>query len=221
MSPRPYTLEKWHELDYRICGLWPPLGEIVRWIIPFFASTWTRNFFRVPPCHPYTQKFFFVISIIVGRGIMLLLRLSQGISSGCHHATSTHNFLWNCHYCGEGELCFWFDLAKVFLQGATMPQLHTFFSNCHYCGKGALCFCLDLARYFFRLPPCHPYNQFFWNCRYCGKVALYFCFDLAKEFLQGATMPPLHPFFYLSLSVERNRYSQGISSRCHNATPTP
>ena len=24
---------------------------------------------------------------------MLLLRLSQGVSSGCHHATPTHNFL--------------------------------------------------------------------------------------------------------------------------------
>ena len=38
----------------------------------------------MPPLHT-----FFLIVIIVGRGIILLLRLSQGISSGCHHATTT------------------------------------------------------------------------------------------------------------------------------------
>ena len=32
---------------------------------------------------------FFGIIIILGRGIMLLLRINLGISSGCHHTTPT------------------------------------------------------------------------------------------------------------------------------------
>jgi len=87
---------------------------------------------------------------------MLLLRLSQGIASGCNHATPTP----------------------------------------------------------------------FFNCRYLGKWALYFCFDLAKVFLQGATTPPVHIFLQMSLFWEVDvmlvlRLSQGISSGCHNANPTP
>ena len=122
-----------------------------------------------------------------------MLRLSQGISSVCYHATSTPKKFRNCHYCGMGSLCFGFDLAKVFLHGATMLPLHPFFRNCHYCGEGALCF----------------------------------CFNLARVFLQGANTPPLHQFFpELSLSWEGClilllRLSQGISSGCHHATPTP
>ena len=54
----------------------------------------------IPPLN--TKKIGIVI--IVGRGIMLLLRLSQGISSGWHHATPKpqKNF-WICHYCGKGH----------------------------------------------------------------------------------------------------------------------
>ena len=37
-------------------------------------------------------QYFFGIIIIVGRGIILLLRLSQGIASGCHNANSTTIF---------------------------------------------------------------------------------------------------------------------------------
>ena len=60
---------------------------------------------------------------------MRLLRLSQGISTECHHGIPTPNFfelslLW------EGALCFSFDLARVFLQGATMTPKPMFFWNC-------------------------------------------------------------------------------------------
>jgi len=53
----------------------------------------------MPPLHP---KIFFFGIVIVGRSIMLLLRLSQGISSGCHHATHTQFSPRNCH-CGKGH----------------------------------------------------------------------------------------------------------------------
>ena len=81
-------------------------------------------FFRTPPRHPYT---IFYLSLLWEGGIMLLLRLSLSISSGCHHATPTpKTFFWICHYCWKGTLCFCYDLAMVFLQGATMPPLHHF-----------------------------------------------------------------------------------------------
>jgi len=39
---------------------------------------------------------------IVGRGIMLLLRRSQCISSGWHHATPIpYTFFLDFHYCGK------------------------------------------------------------------------------------------------------------------------
>ena len=153
-------------------------------------------------CHHATPKPIFLI-VIVGRGIMLLLRLRQGISLGRLHATpyipkfSELSLLW------EGALCFCLDLAKVFLQDATMPPLHPIFSSQLSLWEGALCFCFDLAKVFIQgatLPPLHP--KIFLNCHYCGKGALCFCFDLAKVFLQGATMPPLHHFFGIVIMVE-------------------
>ena len=74
----------------------------------------------IPPLHP-----FFLIIIIVGKGIMLLFRISQGISSGCHHATPKPFFL-ELSLLWEGALCFCFDLAKVLLQGATILLLQFF-----------------------------------------------------------------------------------------------
>jgi len=43
-------------------------------------------FFQDATTPPYT---IFYLSLLWEGGIMLLLRLSQGISSGCHHATHT------------------------------------------------------------------------------------------------------------------------------------
>ena len=78
--------------------------------------------FMVPPCQTYTHTF--ELSLLWEGGIMLPLRLSQRLFSGCHHANPKHtkkflelSLLW------EGALCFCFDLAKVFLQGGTMPHL--------------------------------------------------------------------------------------------------
>ena len=54
------------------------------------ASTYARHFVRVPPCHPYTK---FLGLSLWEWGIIRLLRLSQFISSGSHHATTTPCFL--------------------------------------------------------------------------------------------------------------------------------
>ena len=76
----------------------------------------------MPPCYPYTH--FFRIVIIMGRGVMLLLQLSQCISSGCHHATLTPNIFLEVSLLLGGALRFRFDLASVIIQGATMPNLN-------------------------------------------------------------------------------------------------
>ena len=81
--------------------------------------------------------------------------------------------------------------------------------------------------YFFSVPARHPYNIFL-ELSFLGKGALCFCFDLAKVFLQDATTPPIHHKLFFELSLFREvgsilllRLSQGISSGCHHATPTP
>ena len=146
-----------------------------------------KVFLQVPPCHTYANF------LSLWRGcIMLLLRLIQGNSSGSHNANLTP-FFWNCHYCGNGALCFCFDLAKVFLQGATMPHLHPFFSELALLCEGCIILLLRISQG--TSSGCHhatPTPTFFLNCRYFGKGALWYCFDLAKVFLQGETMPPLH-----------------------------
>jgi len=78
-----------------------------------FALTFLGNFFSAPKSplrpglHATPTPFFFKFSLFWETGIMLLLRLNQGISSGCYHATPTptiFNFLqfslfWGCgHY---------------------------------------------------------------------------------------------------------------------------
>ena len=125
---------------------------------------------------------------------MLLLRLSQGISSGCHHATLTPKkvyfgfvIIW------EGVVMLLLRLSQGISSGCTMPPLHQFFRKCHYCGKGALCFCFDLAKVILQgatMPPLHLI--FFRNCHFCGKG------------------------HYASASNSR-----GVSSGSHHATPAP
>ena len=157
-----------------------------------FRFDLAKLFLQGPTMPTLHQKFSFVIVIIVGRGIILLLRFSQVISSGCHHATPTPIFF-NCHYCGKGALYFCFELTKVFLQGATCHTCTQFFSELSLLWEGSLCFCFDLAKVFLHdatMPTLYP--NFFLNCHYCGKGALCFCFDLAIIFLQGATIPPIH-----------------------------
>ena len=57
---------------------------------------------------------------------MLPLRFSQRNSTGCQNATLNQIFL-ELSLLWEGALCFFFDLANVFLQGATMPKLQPIF----------------------------------------------------------------------------------------------
>ena len=82
-------------------------------------------------CHHATPTpKIFKFSLFCDVGIMLLLRPNQGISSGCHHAPLNPNFfifsilvlLVVLDRDSPAALCF--DLARVFLQGATMPPLH-------------------------------------------------------------------------------------------------
>ena len=111
-----------------------------------------------------------------------------------YHTHIAKIFFWNCHYCGKGALCFCFEFAKVFLQGATMPSINQKnFWICH-CGEGALCFRFDLAKVFLQGAPCHPNTQIF-----------LLEFSLLWK---GGIMLLL-------------RLSQGISSGCHHVTPTP
>ena len=120
-----------------------------------------------PPLH----SFLFGI-IIVGRGNMLLLRLSQGISSGCHHANLTSKkVFFELTLLREGDIMLLLRLS----QGISSECHHAtrkpnvFFRNCHYCGKGALSFCFDLAKVFLQgaIMP-HLHQIFFRNC-HCGK----------------------------------------------------
>ena len=128
--------------------------------------------------------------IIVGRGIMLLLRLSQGISSGCHYTTPTHNFLLFI-ILGRGIILL-LPLSQGIYSGChhTTPTPKCFFAN-SLLWEGALCFCFDLASFNLRVPPCHPYTQFLGICHYCGMGNLLLL-----------------------------RFSQGVSTGCHHATPT-
>ena len=122
---------------------------------------------------------------------MLLLRLRQGITSGCHHVTLHQIF-------------FWFI---------------------HYCGKGALCFCFDLAKYFVRVTPCHPFTKNVLDYSLLWEGSIMLLLRLSQVFRQGATMPPLLPIFRFSIAARGIflllRHSQGMSSGCHHATPTP
>ena len=92
--------------------------------------------FRHGATMPLLHPIIFGIVIIVEWGIMLLLRLSQGISSGCDHATPTPIF-WILIIVGRGIMPL-LRLSKVFLQGATMPPLHQilFFGIVIIVGRG-------------------------------------------------------------------------------------
>ena len=76
---------------------------------------------------------------------------------------------------------FYFDLFRVFLQGATMP-LH--------------------PRYFLSVPSTVWHSAVYG----CDSESV-FCFDLSRVFLQAATMPLLHPrfFFYFSWVWKRDK----------------
>ena len=160
----------------------------------------------MPPLHPI-----FGFVIIEGRGIILLLPISQRISSGCHHASPSPLFS-NFHYCGTGVLCFCFYLAKVFLQGATFPPLHPIVWGEVLLWEGGIMLPLRLSQ---RISSgCHHATPKQKNLvlSLLWEEALCFCFGLAKVFLQGATMPPLHPHFFGSVIIVGSGYYASAST---------
>jgi len=124
---------------------------------------------------------------------MLQLRLSQGISSGCHHATPTPFFnivisVGKGHYASASTY-------PGFFSGWHHATLHTkkilFFGNCQ-CGEGAIFFCFDLDREFLQGAPCQPQTKKFLICIIVGRGIMH-----------------------------RLRLSQGISSWCHHDKHKP
>ena len=79
---------------------------------------------NMPPLN--APKFLFGIVIIVGRGIMLLIRLSQYFSSGCHHTTLTPKKIEFFIIVGRGIILL-LDLAKYFFR---VPPCHTYTQIC-------------------------------------------------------------------------------------------
>ena len=149
--------------------------------------------------HATLTTIFLPLPLLWGGGIMLLLRLIQGIFSGWHHATTTIFF--GIVIVGKGNYAsVW--LSQVFLQGATIPKLHPkLFSELSVWFKG-ISFLLRLGKGISSgctMAPLRQKNLI----SHCGKGTLCCSFDLAKVFLQGATMPPPHHFFKLSLAWER------------------
>jgi len=107
---------------------------------------------------PLLQQIFWM-SLMWEWGIVLLLRVSHGISSRCEHATPYTPFFGIVIVGVIGALCFCFDLAKVFCHGTTMPHLHHFFGIAFILGR-ALCFCFDFSNVFLQganMPPLHHF----------------------------------------------------------------
>ena len=119
---------------------------------------------------------------------MLLLRLSHGISSGCHHATPiskkvldfpllreggillllrlSQGISSGCHHATPTPYFFGFVIivARVFLQVATMPPLHLWFFDVTSVGKeieiarGHYASASSYLEDCFKVQPCPPYT---------------------------------------------------------------
>ena len=72
----------------------------------------------MPPLHQI-----FGLFIVVGRGIMVLLRHNYVFRVGATMSPQNQFFL-DLSLLREGAFGFFFDLARVFFQGATTPPLH-------------------------------------------------------------------------------------------------
>ena len=135
-----------------------------------------------------------------------------------HYGKPTPKKILDLSLLWEEVLCFGFDLAKLFIQGAPLQQIF-----CH-CGKWHYAYASNFqgisSRYLHA-----TLKRNFLNCHYFGNGALCFGFDLTREFPQGATMPPLLKFFFplpllwggIMLLL---RLIQGIFLGCHHATIT-
>ena len=106
----------------------------------------------------------------------------------CH----PYPIFFNCHYSGKGALCFCFDLAMVFLHGATMPHLQPIFLVLSLMWEGELCFCFDLEKVFLqRGTMTHLQHNFFRNCHYCRKGHYASASNWPRYFLR---VPPCQPY---------------------------
>ena len=118
----------------------------------------------MPPLHPFflIVIIFFELSLLWEGGIMLLLRLSQTISSGFHHATPTPKTKFGIVIIvGKGNYASASTQPRYFFR---VPPCHPYtkkFRNCHYFGKGHYASASAQPEYFLRVPPCHHYIPFF------------------------------------------------------------
>ena len=153
-----------------------------------FCFEWSRVFLQsvnMPHLHHRKIVYFYRRSHLCGKKSNgqawspLLLRLSKGIYSECHHANPTQKFdffldlslLWERDWCSQGASCFGLELARVFLQGATMKPPHPRifldlsllwegdrYSRGHYASSTYLGY--------FWMPPCppntHEKSKLFW-----------------------------------------------------------
>jgi len=139
-------------------------------------------------CHHATPKPFFVIVISVRKGHYASASTYPGYFSGCHHATVHPFFLFfrNFHLCGEGALCFCFELARVYLQGATMPSLHQkFYSELSVVWERRILLLLRLGQGFSSGCTMQPlYQKQFLVLSLLWEGALCFGFGLAKVYFR-------------------------------------
>ena len=142
---------------------------------------------------PLNQNIFSELSLLWEGCIILLLRLSQGSSSGWHHAIPTPFFL--IVIIVGGGIMLLHRLSQGISSGCHyITPTPTFIWNCHYCGKGALSFSFDLAKVFLQCAKTPHLHNFFSELWLLWEGALSFCFNLAIVFLQGATMPTISHF---------------------------
>jgi len=150
------------------------------------------------------RPIFISIVIIVGRGNMLLLRLTRGISSGCHHATPKPNFL-NCHYCWKGIMLL-IRLSQVISTGCHHASVHPiFFGIVIIVGRDIVLLRLSqgISSRFHHATPT-PFSR---NCHYCGKGHYVSASTYSRYFFR---LPPCHPytkFFRLFIIVGRVHYN--------------
>jgi len=161
----------------------------------------------------------------VGRGIMILLRLGQSISSGCDNANPKPKFFLGFVIIAGRGIMLLLRLSQVISSG----RLHanpTFFRICHYCGKGAFCFFFDLATVFLQVANTPPLHPFFPELSLLWEWGIMFLLRLSQIISSVCHNATHTPFFGIVIIVGRGimlrlRLSLGISSVCHHATPTP
>ena len=116
-------------------------------------------------------------------------------------------------HCGKGTLCCSFDLAKVFLQGATTPPLHHCFKLSLAWERGnMLLFRLSQGIYSGCQHDTLTRKNFYSKLSLVWKGSLCFCFDLSSVFLQGAPCHHIHKIFFLYFSLFGKGHSASTST---------